>query len=185
MATPEHFYDARVSVTACDPLTFEDLTPLLTDLNEQFVTVSVRRDNTRPTMAGGWDVVIGLLILGAGAATIEFVRKFAGMLAEDTYKAIRDRLRKLRDKADEEASERVWTLTIQIGSHLFHFHGTMDDEEFKRRLRAAQATLDGSPPDLIEQVRAAHVPPEMEPGWHWREDHWEATPLLREWMERR
>ena len=182
MATPEHFYEAQVNVTACEPLSFEDLTPLLTALNEQFMTVKVRRDAHQPPMAGALDMVLGVAIVYAGIAGIEFVRKFAGLLAEDAYKGLRDLMRRMRDKADQVSPERIWTLTVQVGSHPFHFQGPMDDDEFKRRLKAAQAILDQSPHRLIE---ANEVPHEMEPGWYWRGDHWEATPLLREWMEHR
>lgn len=176
----ETAYEVDIRVTAMDPVTFADLTPLLEDLNERFVSVTATRYNYRPTMAGELDMVL-LLAIGyaAGVTGGEFLKKFAGLLAEDAYKAIRNQLRRLRDKADQVADERVWTLTVQIGSHPFHFQGPMDDGEFTRRLRAAQAILDRSPERLITTVQQPH---EMEPGWYWRDDHWEATPMLAVWM---
>lgn len=181
MDRPDRFYSAEVEVTTCEPLNFEDLAPILNELNEHFVTVRARRDNLRPPMAGALDVAIGLLIIYLGIGGAEYVRKFAGMLAEDSYKGLRDGLRKLRDRADAVADERIWTLTIQVGSHPFHFQGPMTDEEFGDRLRAAQAILDTSSETMIV---GRELPGEMEPGWYWRGERWEATPVLREWMDR-
>jgi hypothetical protein len=56
----------------------------------------------------------------------------------------------------------------------------MTDEQFHERLRAAQVILNGSPEALI--AGRSHAP-EMEPGWYWRYERWEGTPVLREWME--
>jgi len=179
----DYSYAADVAVSVCEPLTFTDLAPVLDAFtDDQYMNVRVDRMNSQPPMAGALDMVLGIAILYAGIGGVEFVRKFAGMLAEDTYRAIRDRLRRLRDTADQRAPERVWTLTIRIGSHPFHFKGSMTDEQFKHRLRAAQAILDRSPDRLIEGHDTPH---EMEPGWYWHDDHWEATPLLALWVDGR
>jgi hypothetical protein len=181
---PESFYSADVEVTSVDLASFADLEPLLDDLTKKFMKVTATRWGMRPPMAGSLDVAITLFVAAGAVGSIEFVRKFAGLLAEDAYKSVRDALRRLRDKAQEEDSARTWTLAVQIGSHRFYFRGPFDEEEFVARLGAADPILRESPPELIEHTDGA--PREMEGGWYWDPERkaWRATPALEEAMRR-
>ena len=185
-APPHEIEFGIVSIGVVRPITHTDLGPLLDDLNERFSSVRSSRWSLEPPAAGELEIVFHLSIAvaatGVGGFTFAFVKKFAELLAEDTYKAIREKIASLRRRAGERNPHRDWHTALSIGSHHFYWRGTFTEEELAQRLLAAQLILDASPDYLIEDPDAA--PNEMESGWYWneREGRWVGSPGMERAM---
>lgn len=174
--------EAEVGVLAM--LTFDDLVPLVTELNRRHLSVSGKRTDTTPPMAADPDVAVHLILLAIAGA--EALRKVAGLLAEDLYKGVRTGLLALVRKARERDTSRPWNLGVTIGGQRFYFEGPSDEADLVRGLRAVASIVSDSPDDLLDGSRP--LPPEPGGGgWNWNSHSglWVPTPAVKDAMGRR
>ena len=174
--------EAQVSVPAM--LTFEDLVPVLTELNRRHLAVGGKRTDSTPPMAADPDLAVHLILLAVAGA--EVLRKVAGLLAEDAYKGVRAGLLALLRKARKRDASRPWNVGITVGGQHFYFQGPRDEEEMLRGLRAMAQIVVKSPDELLNGTSA--LPPEPGGGgWYWHSDKslWVPTPAVKDAMERR
>jgi len=180
---PDEFY-VEAEIAVIPALSFEDAAPVASLLNERLTRVRTSRSSFGPTMAAGPDLAVELIVQVWGAVVVgEILRRFAGLLAEDGYKAIREGVLRLVTKANEQDTSRPWNVGITIGSHHFFFSSPMDDSEFVRRLAAMRQILDSSPDELLDGSRAARPEPGGS-GWWWNAEKglWVPTPGMDEAM---
>jgi hypothetical protein len=160
-------------------LTFNDIAPVLTELNERIGVVRGKRTDSTPPMAADPDLAVHLMLLVAAVGGVEALRKLVGLLTEDLYKGIRASLLALVRKANARDNSRPWNLGITVGSHHFYFSGPADEEELLRGLRAMKWLVDESPDGLVDGTQK--LPPEPGgSGWYWHADKglWVPTPAV-------
>ncbi|MCA1572733.1 MAG: hypothetical protein LC798_21050 [Chloroflexi bacterium] len=164
-------------------LTFDDLVPVVTELNRRHVTVSGKRTDMVPPMAADPDLAVHLVFLAIAAA--EAIRRVAGLLAEDAYKGVRSGLLDLLRKARDRDKSRPWNLGLTIGAHHFYFGSPLDDAEFVHSLKAIEQIVRTSRDSLLDGREA--LPPEPGgAGWSWsaKTGLWTPTPGVKEAMDR-
>lgn len=173
--------EAQVGVLAM--LTFDDVVPVVTELNLRHLVASAKRTDATPPMAANPDLAVELILLAVAGA--EALRKVAGLLAEDLYKGVRAGLLGLLRKARERDSSRPWNLGVTVGGQRFYFQGPRDDEELVRGLRALAAIVRDSPADLLDGTRTLPAEPGGG-GWYWNAESglWVPTPAVKDAMER-
>lgn len=180
--SPIEFWQIEAELRVGPMLSFEDVAPTATDLNQRLFRVRTGREALGPSMAAGPDLAVTLLLAASALAAAEPLRTFVRLLTEDAYKALRAGLLRLVGKANEQDDSRTWNIGITIGSQNFFFRSPMDDEEFVRRLVAMGEILVSSPDSLLDGSRKA--PHEPNPGWSWdiEKGLWVPTPGVEEAM---
>lgn len=163
---------SRIFVGTAGTLTWSELTPLLEELNKRHVFVNASVTYSVPPAADTTEIVLALIV---GATSVPYLKDFFGTWGAEDAKTLRAELMKTCERGKHHRSHperRYIAMTVERGRARFFFNEAITDDEFLKRIRAADSVVKTlSDDELLGEAGPRNY------GFHWNleTESWEGN----------
>jgi hypothetical protein len=167
------FNQSPIVLQTSGTIGFEELTPLLVELNKSFayVRASVSAEGFEPADAGFTHIALTIATWGG----LEVAKAFIQTLVDGSSDGIRAELRRIISsggKSKINPRKKFAATALELSGVRFYFEHSLDDEELRHRLAKAYEFIGALPASVTSESCG---PSEYGLAWNRSTDSWEGS----------